>query len=172
MPCMKRTFTGFAFAILVFIGAGWLAFPPSVAKTIPQTDDPRAAQQQAGEDIKQLLLTQTEAWNKGDLESFMAGYWHSPALTFFSGGDVATGWQAALERYQRRYQGTGKEMGRLEFQDLSIDLLSADAAVVTGRWRLTMSNGQTPHGLFTLIVKRAQGSWHIVHDHTSSADER
>ena len=122
--------------------------------------------------IKRLLVAQTQAWNRGDLEAFMNGYWRSPDLTFFSGASVANGWQAALQRYQRRYQGTGKEMGHLEFQDLNIDVLSPDAAFVRGKWELTMADGKKPHGLFTLILKNTQNGWHIVHDHTSSADEK
>jgi len=58
-------------------------------------------------------------------------------------------------------------MGQLEFQDLVIDLQSRRAAVVTGKWQLTMSDGKKPHGLFTLIVKRMPLGWKIVHDHTS-----
>jgi hypothetical protein len=48
-------------------------------------------------------------------------------------------------------------------------VLSRRAAVVTGKWQLTMSDGKQPHGLFTLIVKRMPGGWKIVHDHTSAA---
>jgi hypothetical protein len=61
-------------------------------------------------------------------------------------------------------------MGKLEFQDLNIDLLSRRSAVVTGKWQLTMSDGKQPHGLFTLIFKRMQNGWRIVHDHTSAAE--
>ena len=120
--------------------------------------------------IKQVLVSQVEAWNHGNLQGYMKGYWHSPDLTFFSGGTVTKGWEPTLLRYQQRYQGQGKEMGKLEFQDLNIDLLSRRAAVVTGKWQLTMSDGKQPHGLFTLIVKRIDGDWHIVHDHTSVAE--
>ena len=137
-----------------------------------QADNSEQGREEAEEGIKHLLVTQVEAWNKGDLEGFMGGYWHSPDLTFFSGGNIAKGWQAALQRYQRNYQGTGKEMGHLEFQDLNIDLLGGRSAVVTGKWHLTMSDGRTPHGLFTLVLKRLQNGWRIVHDHTSSAEEK
>jgi beta-aspartyl-peptidase (threonine type) len=102
----------------------------------------------------------------------MEGYWHSPDLTFFSGGNIARGWNAALQRYQQRYQSKGADMGKLEFQDLHIDLLSRQAAVVTGSWHLTMPDGKQPHGLFTLIVKKMQPGWRIIHDHTSSAEEK
>jgi ketosteroid isomerase-like protein len=123
--------------------------------------------------IKHLLLSQVEAWNHGNLDGFMEGYWHSPDLTFFSGGAVTRGWEPTLLRYRQRYQADGKEMGKLEFQDLNIDLLSKRSAVVTGKWQLTMSEGKTsdgkqPHGLFTLIFKRLPDGWRIVHDHTSS----
>ncbi len=125
---------------------------------------------EAEEGIKHTLVSQIEAWNQGHLEGFMQGYWRSPELTFFSGGTVTKGWEPTLQRYRQRYQGQGKEMGQLDFQDLNIDLVGRKAAVVTGKWRLTLSNGTTPHGLFTLIVKRMPAGWKIVHDHTSAAE--
>ena len=124
--------------------------------------------EQIAADIRAVMDKQVAAWNAGDIDGFMAGYWRSPDLTFFSGATVTKGWEPTLQRYQQRYQGQGKEMGKLEFQDLNIDLPSRRAAVVTGKWQLTMSDGKQPHGLFTLIVKRMQGGWHIVHDHTSA----
>jgi len=172
---MKRTVIApisLFFLILVLLLPGF---------TLPsQANQPNPGQQaqnqqretHVSESIRRLLSTQVEAWNRGDLEGFMDGYWRSPDLTFFSGGNVSQGWQAALERYQRTYQGTGKEMGHLEFQDLKIDVLDPHAAVVTGKWQLTMSTGKKPHGLFTLILKDMKNGWHIVHDHTSSAEEK
>jgi ketosteroid isomerase-like protein len=141
--------------------------PDSQNQGVQQTenlDDIRAQEEEA---IKHLLVSQIEAWNRGDLEGFMKGYWRSPELTFFSGANVAKGWQAALERYQKNYQSAGKEMGSLQFQDLNIDLLGRQAAVTTGKWQLTMSDGKTPHGLFTLVMKKLPAGWRIVHDHTS-----
>lgn len=119
------------------------------------------------EGIKHVLVSQVEAWNHGKLDVFMQGYWHSPGLTFFSGATVTRGWEPTLLRYRQRYQAEGKEMGKLEFQDLNIDLLSRRSAVVTGKWQLTLSDGKQPHGLFTLIFKRLPDGWRIVHDHTS-----
>jgi beta-aspartyl-peptidase (threonine type) len=72
-----------------------------------------------------------------------------------------------LLRYRQRYKSEGKEMGKLEFQDLTIDLLSPRSGIVRGKWQLTMSDGKQPHGLFTLILKRMLEGWRIVHDHTS-----
>jgi beta-aspartyl-peptidase (threonine type) len=116
--------------------------------------------------IYNVLVDQLDCWNKGDLKGFMAGYQKSPDVTFYSGGNVVKGWDAMLERYQKKYQGEGKEMGKLTFRDVEIDVLSAEGAVVRGRWELKMST-TNPGGLFTLIMRRTTDGWRIVHDHTS-----
>ncbi len=128
------------------------------------------ASERSEQSVRQVLLVQVEAWNKGDLEGYMQGYWHSPDLTFFSGGTVTQGWQPTLERYRKRYQSGGNEMGHLDFQDLQINMLGAKSAVATGKWQLTMRDGRKPHGLFTLIFLKTEQGWKIVHDHTSSAE--
>ena len=118
--------------------------------------------------IRKVVEQQQAAWNRQDLEGFIAGYWNSPELTFFSGAHEAKGWQAALERYQKNYQGAGHEMGKLEFAKLRIELLGRDAAFVRGEFHLTMSDGKTPHGLFTLVFRKFPEGWKIVHDHSAA----
>jgi uncharacterized protein (TIGR02246 family) len=119
------------------------------------------------EEIRQVIVKQQDAWNHGDLEAFMAGYWNSPDLTFFSGARESKGWQAALDRYKKSYQGAGHEMGKLEFANLRIEVLSPDAAFVRGEFHLTMSEGKTPHGLFTLIFRKFPEGWKIIHDQSA-----
>jgi beta-aspartyl-peptidase (threonine type) len=151
------------------VNAGYPAGRPQQPAVEPQPEETSASQRADREEgVKQVLLSQVEAWNHGKLDAFMQGYWQSPDLTFFSGATVTRGWEPTLLRYRQRYQADGKEMGKLEFQDLNIDLLSKRSAVVTGKWHLTMSDGKQPHGLFTLIFKRLPDGWRIVHDHTSS----
>lgn len=118
--------------------------------------------------VEQVLRTQQEAWNRRDLEAFMAGYWNSPELTFFSGAKEHDGWQATIERYRAAHASPGHEMGKLEFSGLRIEMLGADAAFARGSWQLTMSDGKTPHGLFTLVFRKFPEGWKIVHDHTSA----
>jgi uncharacterized protein (TIGR02246 family) len=118
--------------------------------------------------IREVLDSQVDAWNHGNLEAFMDGYWRSPNLTFFSGATITKGWEPTLLRYRQRYQGTGKDMGKLEFNDLNIDLLDPRVAVVTGKYQLTMADGKQPHGIFTLLFKKTPEGWRIVHDHTST----
>jgi len=126
-----------------------------------------ASKSDAKKAIQKVLDDQVVAWNKGDLEGFMQGYWQSPELSFFSGGNKTAGWQATLERYRKKYQGEDKEMGKLAFRELSIEVLGADHAVVKGRWQLKLKN-ETVGGLFTLICRKLKDGWRIVHDHTSS----
>lgn len=128
-----------------------------------QADDPAAARHA----IQEVLDAQAAAWNQGDLEAFMTGYWQSPDLSFFSGKDKTPGWDATLKRYQTRYQAQGREMGHLTFSEIEIDVLAPESAFVRGRWQLKTSK-ETPGGLFTLLFKRLPQGWRIVHDHTSS----
>jgi len=120
--------------------------------------------------VERVLRTQQDAWNRYDLDGFMAGYWNSPELTFFSGGREQHGWQSTLDRYRARYASPGHEMGKLEFSALRIEMLGPEAAFVRGEWRLTMPDGKTPHGLFTLVFRKFSDGWKIVHDHTSAAE--
>jgi ketosteroid isomerase-like protein len=120
--------------------------------------------------VEQVLARQVEAWNRHDLESFMAGYWNSPELTFFSAGTKTSGWQSTLERYRKRYLAEGREMGTLQFSDLQVESLGADSAFVRGAWQLSSADGKNPHGLFTLIFRKFPDGWKIIHDHTSEAE--
>ena len=130
---------------------------------------PTAVGQVTGQEaaIRQVLQTQVEAWNRHDLEGFMAGYRKSPDLTFFSDATETQGWQATLERYRKKYQSSDAEMGKLEFTDLQVEMLGPKAGFVRGRFLLTLSNGQQPHGMFTLIFREFSEGWRIVHDHSS-----
>jgi beta-aspartyl-peptidase (threonine type) len=118
--------------------------------------------------IRKVLYDQVAAWNRHDLEGFMAGYWRSPNLTFFSGGTVTRGWAATLERYRKRYQSPGTEMGQLSFSDITVDMLGPAGAVVRGSFHLKMKSGKDSSGLFTLVFRRVPQGRKIVHDHTSA----
>src|SRR4051794_19128027 len=143
--------------VLAVVGGLALLAAPGAAR--PQPEDGKKA-------IRAVLDAQVTAWNKGDLPGFMEGYWKSPELTFYSGNKVTRGWDATLERYQKRYQGEGREMGKLAFRDLEIQVLGTEHAVVRGRFVLTLKK-DTAEGLFTLVVRKIEGNWRIVHDHTS-----
>ena len=119
---------------------------------------------------RQFAQEWVAGWNSHDLDAFMAGYWKSPDLTFFSGANERHGWQATIDRYKATYQSPGHEMGKLDFSNLRVEALGSDAAFVRGEWHLTMSDGKTPHGLFTLVFRKLPDGWKIIHDHTSAAE--
>jgi|HubBroStandDraft_6_1064221.scaffolds.fasta_scaffold07429_8 ketosteroid isomerase-like protein len=124
----------------------------------------------AAREVRALLDRQVVAWNAHDLEGFMAGYWKSPELTFFSGGTREAGWDQTMRRYIDRYTGAGKEMGTLDFSELQIEILGPRAAFVRGKWHLKLTNGDAG-GLFTLIFRKLPNGWRIIHDHTSAAPQ-
>ncbi|MCA8904418.1 MAG: nuclear transport factor 2 family protein [Hyphomonas sp.] len=117
--------------------------------------------------ITGLLEAQDAAWNRGDIDAFMDGYWKSPLLRFASGGKVTRGWDDTNARYHTTY-GTPEKMGKLITSDYEIVLLSPDAAVAHGRWKLER-DGDEPSGLYTLILRKFGGDWKIVSDTTTSA---
>lgn len=117
-------------------------------------------------EVRELLEAQAVAWNQGDLEGFMVGYWQSPELSFYSGKDKKHGWQETIERYRTRYQAEGREMGKLAFSELEIEMVGADLAWVRGRWEVVTSKEKL-NGLFTLVCRKLPEGWRIVHDHTS-----
>jgi len=119
-------------------------------------------------EINAVLTRQDAAWNAGDIEGFMDGYWRSPELTFVSGGTVTQGWDATLERYRKRYPDRAA-MGKLTFSDLHIEDLGKDTALVRGQWHL--DRAEPIGGMFTLIFRRIDGRWLIVYDHTSVAEK-
>jgi beta-aspartyl-peptidase (threonine type) len=126
-------------------------------------------------DIRAVLDAQTIAWNKGDLDGFLSGYWNDDKLTFISGGDITFGWKATKERYIKRYKSDGKEMGKLTFSDFHAEVLSPTAAVVRGKFELTFAKEKdakkkTARGRFTLILKKFPDGWKITHDHTSAEE--
>jgi L-asparaginase / beta-aspartyl-peptidase len=119
-------------------------------------------------EIETVLTKQATAWNRGDIDAFMDHYWKSDELTFSSGGQTTRGWTPTKEGYQRRYP-TREQMGQLKFTQLEFTLLGDSAALVLGRWQLTRDPAPVG-GNFTLVFRRMDGKWVIIHDHTSKAD--
>jgi ketosteroid isomerase-like protein len=118
-------------------------------------------------EIQSVLTAQQDAWNRGDIDAFMNGYARSASTVFISEDEVTRGWETVRDRYRVKYSDRAK-IGTLSFSDIEVTMLSPDAAVVLGRWRLKRANDE-PHGRFTLIFKRLPEGWRIVHDHTSAA---
>ena len=121
-------------------------------------------------EIVQLMREAEAGWNAGDLERYMQCYWQSEELRFAGGAGVKLGWQQVLDGYREAYPDRAT-MGQLTFSDLDVRVLADDAALVFGRWRLDRQGedpAEAPHGLYTLLLRRFDEGWRIVHDHTSA----
>lgn len=115
--------------------------------------------------IRQLLERQTTTWNRGDVEGFMQTYWQSDSLMFIGKNGVVWGWQQTLNNYKKGYPDTAA-MGKLAFDIIQIKRLSTDYYFVVGRWMLKRSIGDVG-GHYTLLMRRINGEWKIVADHSS-----
>lgn len=116
-------------------------------------------------EIRNVLEKQVKAWNQGDLEGYMQGYWKNDSLVFIGQRGPTYGWQSTLSNYRRAYQ-TPKEMGQLGFTHLRVKKLSGKIYFVTGAWKLVRAAGDLS-GWFSLVFEKKEGSWVITHDHSS-----
>jgi ketosteroid isomerase-like protein len=119
--------------------------------------------------VESILRAQEDAWNKGDIEAFMEHHWNSEGLTFSTVGKTTRGWSETLARYKERYP-TREQMGRLKLSGLEITPLGGSAALVLGQWNVERESGPIS-GNFSLVVRKFEDRWLIVHDHTSRLAE-
>ncbi len=75
----------------------------AVGVTLAQSRDERIKTE-----VRKVLDEQTAAWNRGDIEGFMQGYWKSENLIFVSGDRVTRGWQQTTDNYKKNLQHARK----------------------------------------------------------------
>jgi ketosteroid isomerase-like protein len=118
--------------------------------------------------IRDRFSQATEAWNRGDLNAYLASYWNSEETRWISGGRISRGVESIRARYKSLYDPPEK-MGKLEVKDLEIDILTNGDALVVGKWSHTA--GQLArHGVFTVHLKKVQEEWVIATDHASASE--
>ncbi len=127
--------------------------------SIAQTSNERQA-------VLKVLARQNENWNKGNIDAFMEDYWKSDSLMFIGSKGIVYGWKATLDRYHKSYPDRAT-MGTLKFDIQKTDFLSEKTCWVLGKWHLTRPEKGDIGGYFTLILKKIDGKWLIVSDHTS-----
>ncbi len=160
MRFKSRRFIWGAILLSVHLFPSQMIFP---AQTADAHDADRAA-------IAAVLSGQQAAWNRGDVDSFLRGYWNSADLTFSGSSGVTRGWENVLARYKKNYPDRAA-MGQLDFSSLEFRFLGADAALVLGRWHLKRDKDDVG-GVFSLVWQRFPEGWKIVHDHTSLVEEK
>ncbi|HEX6333415.1 MAG TPA: nuclear transport factor 2 family protein [Flavisolibacter sp.] len=115
--------------------------------------------------IRTILAAQTSAWNRGDLEGFMQGYWQNDSLMFIGRNGIKWGWQTTLDNYRKGYPDT-TAMGQLTFDLLQVKKLSRKYYYVVGKWTLRRTIGDVS-GHFDLLFRKIRGRWQIIADHSS-----
>ena len=117
--------------------------------------------------IKEMLTTQQECWNNGNIDGFMEGYWNSEKLIFTSAThSPAYGWENTLERYKNSYP-TKESMGEFRFEILDVRLTSTTTSNLFGKWELIREKDH-PNGLFYLDLEKFDENWLITKDSTVS----
>jgi ketosteroid isomerase-like protein len=119
--------------------------------------------------ITKILEAQQNHWNRGNVDAFLEGYWHSPDLTFSGSGGIARGWDGVRARYNKNYPDRAA-MGHLDFSEVEFHFLGEDAALVLGHWHLARAQGDIG-GVFSLVWQRFPEGWRIIHDHTSMVEK-
>ena len=153
------------FATPSLIGGARAANAPRIAAAA----NPRRATSSAASDesqIRAVLDAQVAAWNRGDVDSFMHGYWKSPSTLFVGANGVTRGWQAVLDRYHRTYPSRAA-MGHLKFSKLEVQQDCPRSALVIGQYHLQREH-DSPSGVFTLSFRKFPDGWRIVVDHTTA----
>ena len=115
--------------------------------------------------IRNMLADQISFWNKGDIPSFMKGYWENDSLVFIGKNGPTYGFNNTLRNYQKNYPNKDY-MGVLNFDIISVQPIEKDHYFVIGKFMLQRKVGDAS-GHFTLIFKRINGVWKIVSDHSS-----
>jgi uncharacterized protein (TIGR02246 family) len=120
-------------------------------------------------EIRSVIRTQTDAWNRGDLETFTSYY--ADDATFLSPTGVTQGRQQVLDRYRKRYPDK-KAMGTLSLEPIEMRPVSGvdgkiQAVSVAARWRLEFSaepEHKPAEGLTLIVLHRTAAGWRIVQD--------
>ncbi len=130
-----------------------------------QTATTGMARTNAERAIREMLQAQVMAWNNGNIEGYMHGYWENDSLLFIGSKGPRYGYQVTLKRYQEAYPDS-THMGKLTSTVTRIQKLSARYYFVVGKWALQRSVGDLS-GSYTLLLHRVGRKWVIIADHSS-----
>ena len=119
-------------------------------------------------EIRTMLEESAAAWNRGDLAGFMDDYARDSLTSYVAGARVVYGWQTLYDRYQATYFAPGKSRDSLSFDAVHVRALGGEVALTTARFALHRGDSLVAAGPFTIVLRRQDGQWRIVHDHTSS----
>lgn len=118
-----------------------------------------------------MLAHGAAAWNRGDLDDFISDYAPGAATTYIGRRGVVRGPAAIRASYAPRF-APGVTRGTLHFEDLEADVLAPGVANAIAWYVLTVrtaagTDSTIARGPTSLVVRKLDGRWRIVHDHSS-----
>ncbi|HEX5438486.1 MAG TPA: nuclear transport factor 2 family protein [Gemmatimonadaceae bacterium] len=113
-----------------------------------------------------MLAASARAWNRGDLDAFVADYLDSDRTTFITRSGVLHGRSAIRAVYAPRF-APGGERDSLSFEGLEVDSLAPGVINVIAQYVLSRGDSTVERGPTSLVMLRVDGRWRIVHDHSS-----
>lgn len=116
-------------------------------------------------EIMKVVRLQEAAWNKGDIEGYMFGYWKSDSLKFIGSKGIQHGWEKTLANYKKSYPNK-EAMGILSLEVISLKVFDGESAFMLGSWKLKREVGDLS-GYFTLLWRNINDEWKVVIDHSS-----
>jgi len=116
--------------------------------------------------IEAMLHRSADAWNRGDLDGFMASYADGASTSLMTVDGPVNGRVEIRELYAPRFV-PGATRDSLRLENLNVRPLPPLIGIVTGRYVLYRAGTVTDSGWFSVVVRRAGDGWRIVHDHSS-----
>ena len=162
---MKIALTGACLLLFAQFSFAQSAAVSAAVSASTASPSPAATPPSAETAIRQLMADQAAAWNKGNIDEFMKGYWNNDSLMFIGHSGITYGYQQTLDNYKKTYSNAD-QMGKLFFTLLKVKRLSPDYYFVIGKWLLKRKTGDIG-GIYTLLFRKIDGQWRIVCDHTS-----
>lgn len=163
-PSQNVKLTRFLLPFLLFF-ISYLGFTRTSAREKAGVTSSKPVVASDDDAIRKIMADQVLAWNMGNLDDFMKGYWHNDSLMFIGQSGLTYGYKNALNNYKKNYSDPDK-MGKLFFTLLKIDKLSPEYCFVIGKWFLKRNAGDIG-GHYSLLFRKIDGRWQIIADHSS-----
>lgn len=154
----------------VRIVLGGLALAVSCSRAVGPFNPTVAQRAAVRAELESMLGHAAANWNRGDLDGFIGDYLPSDSTTYIGGRGLVRGPSAIRASYARLFTG---EIVRdsLSFVILDVDPVAPDVANLIAQYTLARRVGGrdsvTARGPTSLLVRRIDGRWRIVHDHSS-----
>jgi len=122
-------------------------------------------------EIRALLRASMQAWNRDDLDAYLAAYTDDPTLSYIGSGGKVSGKPALRARLMESNFSSAGEPDDLAFDQIEVAFLGPGQALVTGRWTTYQpgfdSQPVTGQGMFSMVMQLEAVGWRITHEHSS-----